>query len=118
MASQLSRAQGPENGSYLSDMTMPNITGVELSETIMVIRTEIPIILCTGFSEISDPDSARNLVTGTFSRNLIFRKISPGRSGDDWTIKRLMPASIDAPEQTALHFVSSKRRRNCFSQVL
>jgi len=32
-------------------MTMPNMTGDQLAEKIMNIRPDIPILLCTGFSE-------------------------------------------------------------------
>ncbi len=35
----------------ITDMTMPNMTGLELSEELMRIRPDIPILLCTGFSE-------------------------------------------------------------------
>ena len=35
----------------ITDMTMPNMTGDELAEEIMAIRSDTPIILCTGFSE-------------------------------------------------------------------
>ncbi|MFP4622501.1 MAG: PAS domain S-box protein, partial [Bacteroidales bacterium] len=35
----------------ITDMTMPKITGDELIEKIKKIRSEIPVILCTGFSE-------------------------------------------------------------------
>lgn len=34
----------------LTDMTMPKLTGLELSKEIMKIRSDIPIVLCTGFS--------------------------------------------------------------------
>jgi len=34
----------------LTDMTMPKMTGLELSEQISRIRPDVPIILCTGFS--------------------------------------------------------------------
>lgn len=36
----------------ITDMTMPIMTGLELSKEILRIRPEIPIILCTGFSEL------------------------------------------------------------------
>jgi CheY-like chemotaxis protein len=36
----------------ITDQTMPNISGVELAQLLMGIRKEIPIILCTGFSEV------------------------------------------------------------------
>ncbi|MFH2057710.1 MAG: cache domain-containing protein [Pseudomonadota bacterium] len=35
----------------VTDMTMPNMTGDELSKRVLNIRKEIPIILCTGYSE-------------------------------------------------------------------
>ncbi len=43
-----------------TDMTMPRMTGDKLSEEILKIRKDIPIILCTGFSEkISDSEALR-----------------------------------------------------------
>jgi CheY-like chemotaxis protein len=35
----------------ITDMTMPNMTGEKLAGEILKIRPELPIILCTGFSE-------------------------------------------------------------------
>jgi YesN/AraC family two-component response regulator len=35
----------------LTDMTMPNMTGIQLAEKLISIRPDIPIILCTGYSE-------------------------------------------------------------------
>jgi len=35
----------------ISDMTMPNMTGIKLAEKVIEIRKDIPIIICTGFSE-------------------------------------------------------------------
>ncbi|MDY6822886.1 MAG: PAS domain S-box protein [Thermodesulfobacteriota bacterium] len=35
----------------LSDMTMPNMTGDRLARELITIRPDIPIIICTGFSE-------------------------------------------------------------------
>ncbi len=35
----------------ISDMAMPNMTGDKLAEELISIRSDIPIILCTGFSE-------------------------------------------------------------------
>jgi two-component system, cell cycle sensor histidine kinase and response regulator CckA len=34
----------------LTDMTMPNMTGAELASEIMRIRPDIPVVLCTGYS--------------------------------------------------------------------
>jgi PAS domain S-box-containing protein len=35
----------------ITDMTMPNLTGDQLARAMMAIRPDIPVILCTGFSE-------------------------------------------------------------------
>ena len=35
----------------ISDMTMPNRTGDQLARELIAIRPDIPIIICTGFSE-------------------------------------------------------------------
>ena len=35
----------------ITDLTMPKLTGVELSQKLLAIRPQLPIILCTGFSE-------------------------------------------------------------------
>lgn len=43
----------------ITDMTMPNMTGVELAPRLREIRSDIPIIICTGFSEIIDEDKAK-----------------------------------------------------------
>jgi PAS domain S-box-containing protein len=43
----------------ITDQTMPEMTGIRLSEEILKVRPDIPIILCTGFSEIVDAEGAR-----------------------------------------------------------
>jgi CheY-like chemotaxis protein len=35
----------------ITDMTMPNMTGDILTRELLKIRPDLPIILCTGFSE-------------------------------------------------------------------
>ena len=45
----------------ITDMTMPNMTGRELAKEIMSIRKDIPIILCTGFSDQIDEKKAKAL---------------------------------------------------------
>ncbi len=42
----------------ITDMTMPRITGIELSRELMQIRPDIPVILCTGFSELVTREKA------------------------------------------------------------
>lgn len=45
------RAQPNKYDLVVSDLTMPNMTGEELAIELMKIRPDIPIILCTGYSE-------------------------------------------------------------------
>ncbi|MBU0482497.1 MAG: response regulator [Proteobacteria bacterium] len=45
----------------ISDMTMPEMTGVEICKKLRDIRPDIPIILCTGFNEQIDEKKALDL---------------------------------------------------------
>jgi CheY-like chemotaxis protein/anti-sigma regulatory factor (Ser/Thr protein kinase) len=36
----------------ITDLTMPALTGIDLAKELMAIRPDVPIILCTGFSEL------------------------------------------------------------------
>ncbi|WP_413869735.1 response regulator, partial [Desulfobacula sp.] len=45
----------------ITDMTMPQMTGVKLSEKLMAIREDIPIIICTGHSALVDEERAKDL---------------------------------------------------------
>jgi FixJ family two-component response regulator len=38
---------------------MPEMTGVELAKEVLVIRADMPIIMCTGFSYVVDADKAK-----------------------------------------------------------
>jgi len=42
----------------LTDMTMPSITGAELAQKIMALRPRIPVIPCTGQSELINREKA------------------------------------------------------------
>ena len=45
----------------ISDLTMPNLTGDRLAEKLLAIRSDIPIIMCTGFSERMNADEAKKM---------------------------------------------------------
>jgi len=45
----------------ITDMTMPNMTGRKLAKDILSIRKDIPIILCTGFSDQIDENTAKKI---------------------------------------------------------
>ncbi|MBW2663801.1 MAG: response regulator, partial [Deltaproteobacteria bacterium] len=57
----------------ITDMTMPNMTGVQLAPKLLEIRSDIPIILCTGFSEITDANKAKALGIREFLMKPIVR---------------------------------------------
>ena len=43
----------------ITDQTMPALTGIEVAREILSIRADMPVILCTGFSQTVDADTAR-----------------------------------------------------------
>ncbi len=45
----------------ITDQTMPEMTGSDLSQKILKIRPDMPIILCTGFSELISKEQALDL---------------------------------------------------------
>jgi len=47
-------------------MTMQNMTGKDLAKELMSIRPDIPIILCTGFSEQIDEKRAEEMGINAF----------------------------------------------------
>ncbi|MBU1195714.1 MAG: transporter substrate-binding domain-containing protein [Proteobacteria bacterium] len=52
----------PENYDLvITDMTMPNITGDRLAQKMISIRPNIPILLCTGFSERINKEQAETI---------------------------------------------------------
>jgi len=56
----------------ITDMTMPQTTGIELSRALLKIRPELPIILCTGYSDSVNTAEARNLNI----RELVLKPVS------------------------------------------
>ena len=45
----------------ITDMTMPGITGDILAKEILKLRADIPIIICTGFSNMMSPEKASKM---------------------------------------------------------
>jgi len=45
----------------ITDMTMPNMRGDDLARELLKIRPDIPVILCTGFSEMISEEKAKSL---------------------------------------------------------
>ncbi len=60
-ALNLVRAQPDRFDLVITDMTMPGMTGTDLSRELLLIRPELPIILLTGFSELITEERARQM---------------------------------------------------------
>ena len=45
----------------ITDMTMPGLRGEELARQIIALRPDMPIILCTGYSDLIDEKLAREI---------------------------------------------------------
>ena len=45
----------------LTDMTMPSLSGTELTEKILAVAPKMPIILCSGYSEFLNGEKACSL---------------------------------------------------------
>jgi PAS domain S-box-containing protein len=61
----------------ITDMTMPKMTGGQLSQNLLAIRPDLPIILCTGFSEQINAEKAKALgVRGFIQKPILLNEIS------------------------------------------
>lgn len=61
----------------ITDMTMPQMNGVQLAEKLMDIRKDIPVIICTGHSALIDEDKAEALgIAGFIMKPLQKRDIA------------------------------------------
>jgi PAS domain S-box-containing protein len=55
------RENAGEYDLVITDMTMPGMTGDILSREVIRIRSDIPIILCTGYNERINPERAKEI---------------------------------------------------------
>ncbi|MCD4726740.1 MAG: PocR ligand-binding domain-containing protein, partial [Pirellulales bacterium] len=61
----------------LTDMTMPNMSGDKLSSEMIKIRPNIPILLCTGFSEKMPEEKAASLgIKGFLMKPIVMKDLS------------------------------------------
>lgn len=61
----------------VTDLTMPQLTGIELATEILEINPAIPIVLCTGFSEKATLEKVESLgITELINKPLGLRKLS------------------------------------------
>ncbi|MCP4396026.1 MAG: response regulator, partial [bacterium] len=83
-ALELFQAQAEAFDLVITDQTMPKMTGAELTEKLLELREDIPIILCTGFSESITEEQAKSLGI----REFILKPIS--RQGMAQAIRKVL----------------------------
>jgi len=57
----------------ITDMTMPQMTGVRLSEKLKSIRPDIPVIICSGHSSLIDEEKAKELGVDAYVKKPIVK---------------------------------------------
>ena len=65
-AAEAFRQQPEQYGLLLTDQTMPHMTGVELIKEVHGVRNELPVILCSGYSEQVDESNAAEMGVNTY----------------------------------------------------
>jgi signal transduction histidine kinase/ActR/RegA family two-component response regulator len=70
----LFRSKPDEFDLIITDYTMPQMTGSDLASKILEIRPEIPIILCTGYSEKATETTAKELGLAGFAMKPLDRR--------------------------------------------
>jgi CheY-like chemotaxis protein len=74
-----------------TDMTMPKLTGEKLASELMDIRHDIPVILCTGFSELIDEKKIRAMrIRGYVMKPVVMHEMAETIRevlDEEWTVK-------------------------------
>jgi PAS domain S-box-containing protein len=61
----------------ITDMAMPNMSGEILAKEIMKIRADVPIVLCTGYSELMTEGKAEKMgIRGFVMKPLVLRELA------------------------------------------
>jgi PAS domain S-box-containing protein len=50
----------------LTDLTMPNMTGKQFAKNLKIVRSDIPVIICTGYSDTLDQERAASIGVNGF----------------------------------------------------
>jgi PAS domain S-box-containing protein len=83
------RTQPEDFDLVITDQTMPHLTGEELAGKMLGLRPDLPIILCTGFSEAVFPEMAGDMGI----REIIIKPISTRVMAE--TIRRVLAPKHD-----------------------
>jgi CheY-like chemotaxis protein len=76
-ALEVFRANPDNYDLVITDMTMPNMTGDKLAGELIKIRSYLPVILCTGFSETMSEEKAASLgIKGFLLKPIVMKDLS------------------------------------------
>jgi DNA-binding NtrC family response regulator len=76
-ALELFRAEPDRFDLVITDMTMPHMTGDKLARELMTIRSNIPVILCTGHSRLVSEEKAQEIGIKAFvMKPLVMRNLA------------------------------------------
>jgi CheY-like chemotaxis protein len=73
-ALNLFQSRPQEYDLVITDMTMPQMTGVQLTEHLKALRSDIPVIICTGHSSLIDEIKASELEIDAYLMKPITKK--------------------------------------------
>ena len=61
----------------VSDLAMPDLTGLELAQKVTAVRPNLPVIICTGFSERMNTDLAKSIgIIGFLMKPVVYRDLA------------------------------------------
>ncbi|OPY63214.1 MAG: Blue-light-activated protein [Syntrophorhabdaceae bacterium PtaU1.Bin034] len=72
----------------ITDQSMPEITGIVLAREVLKVRSDIPVILCTGYSEVVSPEKAKK----TGIRDFLMKPVT--KNGMAQAIRRVLAQGI------------------------
>jgi CheY-like chemotaxis protein len=75
----------------VTDQTMPGLTGMELARRLLQRRPDLPIVLCTGFSETANEETARAAGIAAF----LNKPVDPDKLAS--AVRRVLDEQADAP---------------------
>ncbi|MBI9084934.1 MAG: response regulator [Desulfobacterales bacterium] len=79
----------------VTDQAMPGMTGIELAKALLMENPSLPIILCTGYSDVINRDTAKSMGIGSFLSKPVGRQ----------DLTRLLRKLLDKTEPP--HYIAS-----------
>ncbi len=71
----------------ITDQTMPEVTGLQLADTIMTVRPDLPVIICSGYSETINEETAADMKIAAFLSKPVGRDMLARTVRDVLTLK-------------------------------